>query len=42
MKYYKLELINREENYNKTFNRRPTVGKIDMLFNNTLKKKKKL
>ena len=25
MKYYKLELINREENYNKTFNRHPTV-----------------
>jgi hypothetical protein len=26
MKYYKLELLNREENYNKTFGRSPMVG----------------
>lgn len=26
MKYFKLELVNREENYNKTFGRQPLVG----------------
>jgi chromosome segregation ATPase len=28
LKYYRLELINREENYNKTFGRSPAVGNI--------------
>jgi hypothetical protein len=31
MKFYKLELINREENYNKVFGSNPTVGLINPL-----------
>ena len=30
MKFFKLELINREENYNKTFSRSPTVGVMNV------------
>jgi len=31
MKYFKLELLNREQNYNKVFGRQPTVGVMDVL-----------
>jgi len=35
MKFYKLELINREENYNKLFGAKPTVGVFNPLANKT-------
>lgn len=31
MQFYKMELVNREQNYNKTFGSCPTVGKVDPL-----------
>ena len=31
MKFYKLELINREENYNKMFGTNPNIGMINPL-----------
>lgn len=31
MKFFKLELLNREENYNKMFNRQPTVGVMQVV-----------
>ena len=31
MKFYKLELINREENYNKVFGAHPTIGVLNPL-----------
>jgi len=31
MKFYKLELLNRENNYNKVFGAHPVVGMIDPL-----------
>lgn len=31
MKYFKLELMNREENFNKTFNRKPTIGVMSVV-----------
>jgi hypothetical protein len=31
MKFFKLELINREQNFNKTFNANPSVGVLDPL-----------
>lgn len=31
MKYFKLELMNREENFNKMFNRSPTVGVMQVV-----------
>jgi len=34
MKYFKLELMNREENFNKTFNRKPTVGVMTVVKQN--------
>ena len=34
MKYFKLELMNREENFNKTFNRNPTVGVMSVVKSN--------
>jgi hypothetical protein len=33
MKWFKLELINRENNYNKMFNANPNVGVLDPLAN---------
>jgi hypothetical protein len=34
MKFYKLELINREENYNKVFGANPSVGVLNPLVTN--------
>lgn len=31
MKFFKLELINRENNFNKMFNNNPNVGTMDIL-----------
>lgn len=31
MRYFKLELVNREENFNKTFNRSPNVGVMQVV-----------
>ena len=31
MKYFKLELLNREENFNKTFSRTPNVGVMQVV-----------
>ena len=31
MKFYKLELVNREENFNKMFGTNPTVGVLNPL-----------
>lgn len=33
MKFFKLELINRENNYNKMFNATPNIGTLNVLEN---------
>lgn len=33
MKFFKLELINRENNYNKMFNAAPNIGTLNLLEN---------
>jgi hypothetical protein len=33
MKFYKLELINREDNYNKVFGNNPNIGVLNPLAN---------
>lgn len=33
MKFFKLELINRDNNYNKMFNVNPTIGTLNVLEN---------
>jgi hypothetical protein len=33
MKFFKLELINRENNYNKMFNVNPNIGTLNVLEN---------
>ena len=34
MKFFKLELINRENSYNKMFNAQPNVGTLNLIDNN--------
>ena len=43
MKYFKLELLNREENFNKTFSRTPNVGVMQVVkTNNSSKAQRKV